>query len=191
MNRPLIYPFAFGKSDWKQNPRRGQFVKLILENRRLIKTLNFPTQTMDERIAAKNVAESPLADIAAGPPPDADEPDAAAPALPVPSIRAGEPTFMDVFFAWEKLRLLYNGLLILAVSAILLNAGHNVLVVGMVFVEPAIYANLFFCAGPVVEGYLSWLGFRHPACRWYIFTVGLFFSFVTAVEATQELLRKL
>src|SRR5579864_3672300 len=104
---------------------------------------------MDERISSKNAAGSGSTGIVEGPPPASTEP-----ALSALNIRAREPTFMEVFFAWEKLRLLYNGLLIVVV---LVRFEFNFRVI-LFFVEPAIYANLCFCAGPVAEGYLTWFG---------------------------------
>jgi hypothetical protein len=138
---------------------------------------------MDERISSI-IADSSPTEIAEGLPPLANQS-----ALPLRDIRAAEPTFMEVFLAWEKLRILYNGLLIVAVLGIILKSGFNLLA-GIFFVEPAIYANVGFCAGPVAEGYLSWLGFRHPACRWFIFALGLFITLVLAIEYTQDLLRR-
>jgi hypothetical protein len=127
---------------------------------------------MDQRITPNAAISSSPADIASGLPPLAKDP-----TLPLPNIRAAEPTFMEVFFAWEKLRLLYNGLLILAV----LIRFQFILEVIPFFVEPAIYANLCFCAGPVAEGYLCWLGLAHQPCRWVVFWIGFFFTLAFAI----------
>lgn len=83
-------------------------------------------------------------------------------------IRLDEPTFKEVFVVWEKLRLVYNGLLVAVVVAIFREA---VFFVPLVFlVVPAILANVCFCAGPVAEGYLCliqvprWFAL---VCIWY------------------------
>jgi hypothetical protein len=54
-------------------------------------------------------------EIAEGLPPAGTKTDVAIDVAP--DIRAVQPTAMEVVFAWEKLRLLYNGILIVAVSA--------------------------------------------------------------------------
>jgi len=84
---------------------------------------------------------------------------------------------MEVFFAWEKLRILYNGLLIVAV----LIRFEFILEVIPFFVEPAIYANLCFCAGPVAEGYLCWFGLPRQPCRWVVFWIGFFITVAFAI----------
>jgi hypothetical protein len=137
---------------------------------------------MDERIGSKNVAGSPAGDIAAGLPPATTDS-----AMPLPNIRAAEPTFMEVFFAWEKLRILYNGLLIVAVLGVALKSGYSMLA-GIFFLEPAIYANLGFCAGPVAEGYLCWFGLPRRTCRWAIFASGFLLTLTFAVPYAQTLL---
>jgi len=129
---------------------------------------------MDERISSK-IADSSPTDIVEGLPPLANQS-----AVPLRDIRAAEPTFMEVFFAWEKLRILYNGLLILVV---LVRIEFN-LQLFFFFLEPAIYANLCFCAGPVAEGYLTLIGLPRQQFRWLIFWVGFFITFALAIIYT-------
>ena len=129
---------------------------------------------MDERISSK-IADSSPTDIVEGLPPLANQS-----AVPLRDIRAAEPTFMEVFFAWEKLRILYNGLLILVV---LVRIESN-LQLFFFFLEPAIYANLCFCAGPVAEGYLTLIGLPRQQFRWLIFWVGFFITFALAIIYT-------
>jgi hypothetical protein len=123
---------------------------------------------MDQRITPNVAISSSPADIASL---------ANDPTLFLPNIHAAEPTFMEVFFAWEKLRLLYNGLLIVAV----LIRFQFILEVIPFFVEPAIYANLCFCAGPVAEGYLCWFGLPRQPCRWVVFWAGFFLTLAFAI----------
>ena len=132
---------------------------------------------MDQRITPNAAISSSPTDIASGLPPLANDP-----TLSLPNIRAAEPTFMEVFFAWEKLRLLYNGLFIVVV---LIRLEFNLLAIPF-FVEPAIYANLCFCAGPVAEGYLCWLGLPHQPCRWVVFWAGFFFTLALAIVYFSE-----
>ena len=86
-----------------------------------------------------------------------------------------------VVVTWEKLRILYNGVLVAIV--VLVFAGGTV--AGRVtddsfsvweFAEMLIVgcltANVAFCAGPAVDGYLSWFGLRHPAVTLVLFLVG-------------------
>ena len=48
-------------------------------------------------------------------------------------------------------------------------------------------ANLCFCAGPVVDGYLSWLGLRHRAITWLLFLLGTALSMLLGVGLLMSL----
>src|SRR5687768_12421764 len=67
----------------------------------------------------------------------------------------------DVFFAWERLRIWYNTVLLL-VTLIFLPAFWADWVeprqVPAKLVGSALIANICFCIGPCAEGYLTWLG---------------------------------
>jgi hypothetical protein len=71
---------------------------------------------------------------------------------------------------WERLRVLYN---LLLVGLVLLPTGGSFQLPSLrevpVLAVGAVLANLCFMAGPVAEAYLSWLGLRS---RWV--TAGLF-----------------
>jgi hypothetical protein len=75
-------------------------------------------------------------------------------------LRVNEPSAMQVFFVWEKLRILYNVILIVALGFLftglkgeplgLRDLGRGLFIVFLM--------NVWFCAGPVGEGYLSLFG---------------------------------
>jgi hypothetical protein len=85
-----------------------------------------------------------------------------------------EPPAMDVFVAWEKLRLVYNLILMAVVLALANPLG---LLIGLPLLLPfllegALSANICFCAGPVVEGYLCLLGVKRHLSRGIAFVTG-------------------
>jgi hypothetical protein len=101
-------------------------------------------------------------------------------------IEDGQPTAVQVFFAWERLRLVYN----LALAGVFVGwvclSGGVVPDVVFALPEEVLAANVCFCAGPVAEGYLCWLGVDRRWSRWGIFTAGML---VAAGYAILELKR--
>ena len=90
------------------------------------------------------------------------------------------------FLAWEKLRLVY--IAVLAVFALLFGLldPSNMLAsmrFWMFVLEGAIIANICYFAGPVIETYVFWLGFRGNWLRIVMFVVGTLFSCVLFVGA--------
>ena len=91
----------------------------------------------------------------------------------------------SVFVAWELLRLVYNAalfLLVVLVANTLL--GHDELSdprFWRFLVKAAIGANLCFCAGPVVEGCLSYVGVPRRVSRPVLFVGGLLASTALAI----------
>ena len=94
--------------------------------------------------------------------------------------------FKDLVVAWEKLRLLYNVILLLVgiiALFILINyyreSTNMVVLFSLAF---AFTANLCFFAGPVCELYLR--AFRHVSnaqlLRWILFTLGTIISLIPA-----------
>ncbi len=130
------------------------------------------------------------ADIAEGLPPSAPSLAESEAASAIPDIRAKEPTSMEVFFAWEKLRLAFNALLLVIVVFMMLRAGFNPLAI-VFFGEDAVLANLCYCVGPVAEGYLCWLGLPRIVVRWLVLLFGTLIGVVLAVERAAELLKRL
>ena len=93
----------------------------------------------------------------------------------------------EVVVTWEKLRLVYNG--ILAPFSILLFVAS--LYVGSTklasFSELVIFggglANLCFCAGPLVDGYLTWFGIRSRRVTGFLFVSGLLLTMLLVIVA--------
>lgn len=90
------------------------------------------------------------------------------------------------FVTWEKLRLVYN-LILLCVTV--LTCGFCVMclpvsidegdLIGRVIVG-ALLANLCFCLGPLIDGYLSWFGWRSTFSTSVLFLFGTLLSIVLA-----------
>lgn len=81
----------------------------------------------------------------------------------------------ETFIAWEKLRLIYNGVLFLFTAATVTFFHPELWGLGkfwMLAMFGAIFANLCYFAGPIVDTYVSWLGFRSKAFRQTLFWLG-------------------
>ena len=101
--------------------------------------------------------------------------------LPATEIALPVPDVMSVFFEWERLRVIYNAALVAVV--VFITWSNGLLLIIPLAIVPAILANLCFCAGPVAECYLCWLGVPRGPARWFVFGVGLCLSIgVTAHE---------
>ncbi len=84
-------------------------------------------------------------------------------------------TAREIFLAWEKLRLFYVGVLAvvtLALGAMIPNGGMASARFWIVVVEGAIFSNVCFFAGPIVETYLAWLDQRPNWLRIAMFLAG-------------------
>jgi hypothetical protein len=128
-----------------------------------------------------NTIENPHTAIAGGAPPKASVPLDDAPYLP--KITLDEPTAMQVFFAWEKLRLIYN--IVLVFTAVLICWP----ILPFIFVETlgaALIANVMYCAGPVAECYLCWFGVPRLIARAIVFVLGLLLSIGVTIESARE-----
>lgn len=95
----------------------------------------------------------------------------------------------QTFLAWEKLRLIYIGILgafCLAVVAI-----NGWLSIGMLIalVAGGLFANLCYFAGPLIETYVRWLGYHGHALRWGLFVSGTLLTALLAIAALISLLR--
>lgn len=85
--------------------------------------------------------------------------------------RDGESAY-EVFIAWEKLRLFYNGALLAGLCVFFPFGGKThvdaaLSILGIMFV-----ANVCFCAGQVVEGYFDLMGVPRRYARIGLFVVG-------------------
>src|SRR5262249_34009250 len=91
---------------------------------------------------------------------------------------------MDVFFAWEKLRVFYNLVLAGPVLSHAIGSGIGMDIAFWLWVcEWAFGANLAYCAGSVAEGYLCILGFDRRCIRWCVFVAGLLLSVLSTFVA--------
>jgi len=85
-----------------------------------------------------------------------------------------------IFLAWERLRILYIGLLGLLT---LIVAGTQILEPEILFlvVGGAIISNVCYFAGPIAETYITWLGFEGAWLRWLLFIGGTLMTAIVAV----------
>ncbi len=80
---------------------------------------------------------------------------------------------MATFFAWEKLRLLYNAILTVLVFDFEVNHGWpRDIWFWLQVAVGALLANVCFCVGPVVENYLRLLGRTGSLARLILFCLG-------------------
>lgn len=96
------------------------------------------------------------------------------------------PTTRQIFIAWEKLRIVYIGVLAIPTILILisvLNGGRRPFgVVAFNAIVGAVTANLCYFAGPAVESYANWLGMRSTMwLRVTLFVLGTLFSLLLGV----------
>ena len=91
------------------------------------------------------------------------------------------------FLAWEKLRIVFVA--ILGLMTLLLGFGELTNVKFWTVVIPgAIAANICFFAGPIVETYVTWLGFESIVLRVAMFTFGTLLSLILAAGALAGLM---
>ncbi len=84
----------------------------------------------------------------------------------------------EVFIAWERLRLVYNG--VLAAFALLIWARWPLRAGIGGLIEDAIVANVLFCAGMAAEGYLALIGMPRRPARIAIFGLGTLLAVLLA-----------
>ena len=85
-----------------------------------------------------------------------------------------------VFLAWEKLRVVYVmvlALITLAMTGTSLFSNFGLL---LLIVVGAVISNIAFFAGPIVETYIRWLGYKKIWPRWLMFGSGTLLSAVLA-----------
>lgn len=90
-------------------------------------------------------------------------------------------TARDVFLVWEKLRVIYVA--ILGLLTLLLVGGVGVLSLPLVqsIVFGAVVANALYFAGPIVDTYVRWLGYKRSWPRWAMFVGGTLLSIVLTI----------
>jgi len=82
--------------------------------------------------------------------------------------------FGEIIRRWEWFRIFYNLALLLVTlfSAAVLGSFRAPMLLLETAVVGAVGANVLFFYGPVADGYLQWMGFRHPAIGKLIFAMG-------------------
>jgi hypothetical protein len=98
------------------------------------------------------------------------------------------PDAMEVFLAWERLRLLYNAVLI---GVVLFHLNIAVIILAPFLLEPALVANLCFCAGSAGEGYLCLMGFNRRLSRFALFIAGTSVAAILTWYFMAELVQRL
>lgn len=97
----------------------------------------------------------------------------------------------SVFLAWEKLRFLYNFVLIFIVVAMAVLLGGAQLLSSIEFwlmaIVGGVISNICFFVGPIVESYVHWLGLRLTWLRSTCFLLGLALTTVVALLTVAEL----
>ncbi len=82
-----------------------------------------------------------------------------------------------VMVTWEKLRLIYNGIGLFPTLILVFGAATSpVEIAGCAFV-----ANVCYCLGPVLEGYLVWFGVRSRVATAILFLLGTMVMLVLAI----------
>ncbi len=79
-----------------------------------------------------------------------------------------------IFLSWEKLRLVYNAILILITLGLMTFQSHLFSNVEFwtAVVFGALVANACFFLGPIIEAYVTWLGYRNVGLRVFLFISG-------------------
>lgn len=80
-----------------------------------------------------------------------------------------------IFLAWEKLRLIYIAILGLVTLSLVMMETDVLFSPGFwgTVLEGAVFANVCFFAGPVIETYVTWLGFKAKWLRPTMFLLGM------------------
>ena len=87
----------------------------------------------------------------------------------------------SVFLSWEKLRPVYVvvlALVTLSLTGTQLFRNSRLL---LFCIEGAIFSNLAYFAGPIIETYVRWLGYQRKWPRWFMFAGGTILSILLAV----------
>ncbi len=90
----------------------------------------------------------------------------------------------SILFAWEKTRFLYNFILAVVVLGTVFAHPYSVFILShtdslkhielwIFLLKGVFFANVFYFAAPVIECYLSWVGFRSRTPRFLLFLAGI------------------
>lgn len=87
----------------------------------------------------------------------------------------------QTFLAWEKLRLFYIGILgTFCLAVVAINGWLSVGILIALFAG-GLFANLCYFAGPLIETYVRWLGYRGHTLRWVLFVAGTLLTAFLAI----------
>ena len=92
--------------------------------------------------------------------------------------------FGDIIGRWERLRIVYNAVLIvwtLFLLALLMGRTPVALMIAVPF--GGLLANLLYLLGPAIEAYATWFGFWHRSMTYVLFLAGLGFTALLALGA--------
>ena len=91
----------------------------------------------------------------------------------------------EVMVMWEKMRLFYNAILIpysiVVLASSLYTSSPAIASIPEIAIGGGLLANLAFCAGHFVDGYLTWFGIRQRAVTIFLFSTGLLFTMVMVI----------
>lgn len=109
-----------------------------------------------------------------------------------PTIPASNPNSLAeiaraTFLAWEKLRLIYIG--ILGIWTLLLSGRHiaSVEILSLVIIGGLI-SNVLYFAAPIMETYVRWLGYTGKWVRILLFVAGTLVTMIFALGALSSAL---
>lgn len=97
-----------------------------------------------------------------------------------------------IFLKWERLRIIYNGILFVTLALVLFKANGAFLQIAknpiyfLVYLMYGVGANICYFAGPTAETYMEWLGINKNYVTIVMFTIGVSISiplvFLSAVN---------
>lgn len=116
-----------------------------------------------------------------------EEPRASSPPAALPPARGEELTggskAREVFLRWERLRIAYNVIVLLAVLPFALAKGSpGELSLAFSLLAAGIIANVGYLIGPCAELYLRWLGLSHRSLPTLLFTAQSLFAVILAAQ---------
>lgn len=109
------------------------------------------------------------------------------PIIPAPNPNSLSEIARATFLAWEKLRLIYIG--ILGIWTLLISGRHiaSVEILSLVIVGGLI-SNVLYFAAPIVDTYVRWLGYTGKWVRILLFVGGTLVTMIFALGALSSAL---
>ena len=109
------------------------------------------------------------------------------PTIPAPNPNSLSEIARATFLAWEKLRLIYIG--ILGIWTLLISGRHiaSLEILSLVIVGGLI-SNVLYFAAPIVDTYVRWLGYTGKWVRILLFVAGTLVTMIFALGALSSAL---